>query len=66
MHAFAPAQDTLRRSPYAPPGVGVGSIDHFLPFQPSASVGYVVWSLVYWPTAAQALRDAQETPLSWL
>jgi hypothetical protein len=63
MHAFGEVHETLSRTFNADAlRCGVGSIDHFLPFQDSAKTGPLV-PVLFWlfPTAMHVLSEVQDT-----
>jgi hypothetical protein len=63
VHAEADVHDTPNRvSSVEPMGWGVGWIDHFLPFQRSASMDSLRAPFPKPPTAMHALADAHDTP----
>src|SRR5215471_18738415 len=47
-----------------PVGLGVDWTDHFVPFQPSASVTLLPAASVSYPTAVQVLAEVQDTACS--
>ena len=49
-----------------PPGLGVATRDHFLPFQCSAWLSWAPLALLKSPTAQQSLGEVQEMPDSSL
>ncbi len=70
VHASRAGQDTAaRKSPWAPPGLGVRWIVHLVPFHRSATGRKSPDFLMYAPTAVHADGDEQPTPfrkMNWL
>src|SRR5690242_20219217 len=60
VHAVADGHDTPVRETPEPDGLGVGWIDHVVPFQRTANVPVPS----AWPTAVQALLEMHETAWS--